>query len=65
MTRDTSICPHCKARGVRIADRHISDGYTLVFDYCGQCGKNWPPDPPTPREKVVRMPTPDGTKVGR
>lgn len=38
-----SRCPKCGARGVRIADRRILDGVPLVFDYCGRCGKNWPP----------------------
>jgi hypothetical protein len=35
-----SICPHCKAKGVRQSDRRVIDGVTLVFDYCGLCGKN-------------------------
>lgn len=35
-------CPHCGARGVKIADRRIRDGFAIVADYCGKCGKNWP-----------------------
>lgn len=66
MTRELSRCPHCGARGVRIADSHISDGCTLVFDYCGQCGKNWPLDHQgTPREKVGQTSTPPVTKGSR
>jgi len=38
-----SRCPFCGARGVRMADRRIVDGVPLQFDYCGKCGKNWPP----------------------
>lgn len=41
---ELTTCPHCGARGVKIADRRIRDGYTLISDYCGKCGKNWPRD---------------------
>ena len=30
-----TVCPTCKARGVKLLD-------PLGPDYCGRCGRNWP-----------------------
>ena len=51
--RELSRCPHCGARGVKVADDRKFDGVKVGVDYCGQCGRNWPPEAPTPRQKVV------------
>ncbi len=62
MARDPELsrCPFCKARGVRIVDRPVMDGFVIFADYCGKCGKNYPRprsehEPPT---NVLRMPEP-------
>lgn len=64
-----SRCPFCGARGVKIADELSLNGVVFRFDYCGRCGKNWPPalseqveadamppqeDIPTPRAETPR-----------
>lgn len=64
-----SRCPFCGARGVKLADELTLNGVAFRFDYCGRCGKNWPPalseqveadghppqeDIPTPREQAPR-----------
>ena len=38
-----SQCPFCGAHGVKIADELSLQGVAFRFDYCGRCGKNWPP----------------------
>ena len=73
-----SRCPFCGARGVKIADELSLNGVAFRFDYCGRCGKNWPPalseqveadalppqeDIPTPRETERTQPLQFGAKV--
>lgn len=48
-----SKCPNCGARGVKIHQPLTKDGLDCDVAYCGICGKNHPPDPQTPREKVL------------
>lgn len=48
-----SRCPRCGARGVKCFEPLTRDGYQVDVPYCGKCGKNWPPDPQTAREKVT------------
>lgn len=50
-----SQCPHCGARGVKCVDPLVLDGHDCDRPYCGKCGKNWPVDAPTPREKVTTL----------
>ena len=72
-----SRCPFCGARGVKLADELSVNGVAFRFDYCGRCGKNWPPalseqveadamppqeDIPTPRAEMPRV-VQFGTKV--
>lgn len=55
-----SMCPHCGAKGVRMADSRYLDGVLFEFPYCGACGKNWPRPKPAVDESearnVLRMP---------
>lgn len=37
-----TTCPHCKARGVKLADEVSVQGVYFRVDYCGGCGRNWP-----------------------
>lgn len=56
--REMSRCPHCGARGVKLLEPLIKDGYNTDQPYCGACGKNWPmpPDEPNePRDNVTRI----------
>lgn len=46
--RELSRCPHCGARGVKLFEPLIMDGHQADEPYCGQCGKNYPPDPEPP-----------------
>lgn len=56
---EPSKCPHCGARGVKIADEISRDGVSFRFDYCGVCGKNYPrneADAPRRSGNVLQMP---------
>lgn len=55
MSETMSRCPHCGARGVKLTDVVVTDGYTIVTDYCGKCGKNHPkPQTPTGPLQLVK-----------
>lgn len=48
-----SRCPRCGAQGVKQFEPLMLDGHNCDVPYCGKCGRNWPPEPQTPREKVL------------
>ena len=40
--REVSRCPHCGAKGVKLVEPLMKDGYDTDRPYCGACGKNYP-----------------------
>lgn len=43
-----SRCPRCGARGVKLFEPLIVDGFPRDVPYCGICGRNYPEPPVRP-----------------